>query len=136
MATDRDGSTALVKALPVLLLLYAGASFAHFAHNAEFLADYPNLPSWLTRAQVYAVRFALAGLGVLGYVLIRVRHYRLGLVTLAVYAAVGLDGLLHYTRAPFAAHSAAMNATILAEVAAAGLVLFAALALLLQRPRN
>jgi hypothetical protein len=37
----------------------------------------------------------------------------------APYAALGLDGLLHYTRAPFAEHSAAMNLTILLEAGTA-----------------
>ena len=39
--------------LAVLLLLYLAASLLHFVHNAEFLSDYPNLPAWLTRSQVY-----------------------------------------------------------------------------------
>lgn len=133
MMQTAGSSTAWVKALPVLLLVYAAASFAHFAHNAEFLADYPNLPSWLTRFQVYGVWFAVAALGLFGYLLLRARYWRLGLVVVAAYAALGLDGLLHYTRAPFAAHTAAMNATILAEVTAAALVLLAVLALSLQR---
>lgn len=133
MTQTAASSTAWVKALPGLLLVYAAASFAHFAHNAEFLADYPNLPNWLTRFQVYGVWFAVTALGLLGYLLLRARYWRLGLVVLAAYAALGFDGLLHYTRAPFVAHTAAMNATILAEVTAAALVLLAVLALSIQR---
>ena len=36
--------------LAVLLFVYLAASLLHFAHNAEFLGDYPNLPTWLTRS--------------------------------------------------------------------------------------
>jgi hypothetical protein len=111
--------------LPALLLLYGAASLVHFAHNAEFLADYPNLPAWLMRAQVYAVWLGITALGVLGYLLARARYPRLGLSLLTVYAALGLDGLAHYSRAPFAAHTAGMNFTILFEVVAAVLVLVA-----------
>ena len=41
------------KALVVAILLYAAASFLHFAHNAEHLADYPNLPTALTPTRIY-----------------------------------------------------------------------------------
>jgi hypothetical protein len=37
----------------------------------------------------------------------------------ALYAALGFDGLLHYTLAPLSAHSWGMNATIWFEVLAA-----------------
>ena len=83
----------LARALPALLLLYAGASFVHFAHNAEYLSDYPNLPAWLTRLQVYRVWLGITAVGVLGYCLFRVSRWP-GLVILALYAAVGFDGLL------------------------------------------
>jgi hypothetical protein len=46
-----------------------------------------------------------------------------GLALVGVYAAFGFDGLLHYTRASFDAHTSAMNFTILFEVAAAALLL-------------
>jgi hypothetical protein len=122
------------KALPALLLLYCIASFVHFAHNAEFLTDYPNLPAWLTQLQVYAVWLGITAVGVLGYCLLRAWR-RLGLAVLAVYAAVGFDGLLHYTRAPFAAHTGTMNLTIWSEVVAAALVLAAVVGLALEEKR-
>ncbi|HEY3516314.1 MAG TPA: hypothetical protein VGL98_04645 [Gammaproteobacteria bacterium] len=53
------------------LLLYLAASLLHFAHNAEYLADYPNLPAWLGRADVYLVWLGLAAVGVGGYALYR-----------------------------------------------------------------
>lgn len=109
--------------LTSLLLLYGAASLVHFTHNAEFLTAYPNLPDWLTRAQVYMVWFGVTALGVLGYLLFRSKYRAVGFCLLVGYAVLGLDGLAHYTRAPLSAHTAAMNFTILFEVAAAASVL-------------
>jgi hypothetical protein len=117
------------KMLPWAVLLYAAASLAHFAHNAEYLADYPNLPSWLTRYQIYLAWACISAVGVVGYVLYRGSHRLVGLILLAVYSALGFDGLLHYGRAPVAAHTSAMNLTIWFEVLAAGLLLIAVVAL-------
>ena len=111
------------RVLPALLLLYAAASLLHFVHNAEYLADYPNLPASWSRAEVYAAWCAQTAVGVVGYVLY-LRGRRLpGLALLAIYAALGFAGLLHYTRAPPGHHTTAMNATIWAEVLAAALLL-------------
>ena len=112
-----------------LLLLYLVASLVHFTHNAEYLADYPNLPSWLTRGGVYLAWMGETSLGILGYVLYRFGWRLAGLALVGVYAAFGFDGLLHYTRAPFDAHTTAMNFTILFEVAAAALLLMRAVML-------
>lgn len=107
------------QALPWLFLLYAAASFLHFAHNAEYLAQYPHLPSSWSRADVYLAWCVVSALGILGYVLY-LRGRRLpGLSLLALYASLGFAGLLHYTRAPFGHHTTTMNITILAEAAAA-----------------
>jgi hypothetical protein len=104
------------------LALYCLASFAHFAHNAEFLDDYPNLPAWLSRALIYSVWLCITAVGVSGYALVRAGHRLAGLIVVAAYAALGFDGLLHYGRAPFAEHTAAMNFSILFEVLAAALL--------------
>jgi hypothetical protein len=120
-----SGQFSLVRALPWLLLVYGVASLVHFAHNAELLAEYPNLPSWLTRGQVYTAWICITATGIAGYLLYRKGRTWSGLAILAVYAALGLDGLLHYTRAPVAAHTAAMNLTIWFEVVAATLSLIA-----------
>jgi len=109
--------------MPALLALYASASLLHFTHNAEYLARYPNLPASWTRADVYLAWCGVTALGLLGYVLYRIGYPRLGLLLLAVYGGLGFAGLLHYTRASIAHHSAAMNFTIWAEVAAAALFL-------------
>jgi hypothetical protein len=108
-----------------MLLLYLAASLLHFAHNAEYLSDYPNLPAWLGRGDVYLVWLGLAAVGVGGYALYRGGWRLAGLLLLGAYAASGFDGLLHYSRAPFAAHTAAMNFTIWFEFVAAGLLLLA-----------
>jgi hypothetical protein len=119
--------TVVDRALPWLLLAYCAASLLHFSHNAEYLADYPNLPAWLSRSGVYLTWVAIFAIGALGYVLYRRGHRRSGLVVLAIYAGQGFDGLLHYTRAPLAAHTTAMNFTIWTEVIAAALLLAAVL---------
>lgn len=110
-----------------LLLLYATASLLHFAHNAQYLGEYPNLPAWLTRAGVYLAWCAQAAIGALGYVLYRFGWRLSGLILLGVYACFGFDGLLHYTRAPFGAHTATMNFTIWFEVVTAALLLICVL---------
>lgn len=52
------------KRLIALTLLYATASLIHFVHNAEFLADYPNLPQTWTRAEVYLAWAGMTALGI------------------------------------------------------------------------
>jgi uncharacterized membrane protein len=106
-----------------LLLLYAAASLLHFAHNAEYVEDYPNLPLWITRFSVYGAWLAITAVGILGYVLYRSRWYWSGLLLLGLYAVAGLDGLLHYTLAPIGEHTHAMNFTIGFEVAVAAVLL-------------
>jgi hypothetical protein len=83
------------------------------------------LPSWISRSGVYTSWISIAAIGALGYVLFRRGREASGLAVLALYACLGFDGLLHYQRAPFAAHTTAMNLTILFEVAAASLLLIA-----------
>jgi hypothetical protein len=120
-AADSSVSAAV---LPGLLLLYAATSLLHFAHNARYLADYPNLPAWLSQADVYFSWCAVTSLGIAGFILYRRVHRGAGLLLLCVYALIGFDGLLHYGRAPMAAHTAMMNFTIWAEVLCAALLLF------------
>ena len=107
------------KLLRVLLACYIGASLLHFSHNAEYLSSYPNLPHWITRTNIYVIWAAASIVGRLGFLLYVRRRAAMGLALFAPYAALGLDGLLHYTRAPFAEHSAAMNLTVLLEAGTA-----------------
>ena len=111
------------RALPWLLLLYCGASLLHFAHNAEYVADYPNLPEWISRASIYGAWCAIFLTGLCGYVLLRRGRTMIGLTLLVMYTALGLDGLLHYGRAPISSHTFGMNLTIWIEVLTAALAL-------------
>jgi hypothetical protein len=127
----------LPKLLITLTAAYFLASLGHFTHNAEFICEYPNLPASLTGAKVYAVWAAITGVGVLGFLLIRKRFVVTGLLLVAVYAALGFDGLGHYALAPFAWHTRTANFTILLEVAAAALLLSVAVyQLMLQLRRS
>ena len=71
----------------------------------------------------------VTALGVLGYALLRAGRVVVGLLLLAAYAALGLDDLLHYGRAPVVAHTLAMNGTIWFEVLAAAALLIALIAI-------
>lgn len=123
------------KLLTGFALLYGLASFIHFTHNAEYLSGYPNLPDWFTRSQIYGTWLCIAAVGLVGYLLYR-RGFRIpGLAVLLVYAAVGFDGLLHYSRAPLAAHTVAMNATIWFEVVTAALLSIAVVSLAVEQIR-
>jgi hypothetical protein len=110
-----------------LVIVYGVASLLHFTHNAEYLNEYPNLPGWLSRSEIYVVWVCVTALGASGYWLHRAGYEAVGLVLVGAYAALGFDGLLHYTRAPVEAHTAAMNLSIWFEVAAAALLLGAVL---------
>ena len=122
-ATD-PSSTRLLAAFSAA---YCLASFVHFVHNAEYLADYPNMPLWISRAKVYAAWLAITAVGALGLVVARSRHAIAGFVLVAIYAVLGFDGLGHYALAPLSSHSLAMNFTIWFEVAAAAVLLCIAL---------
>jgi hypothetical protein len=110
------------RSLLALVLVHAAASLVHFAHNATFLADYPNMPAWLSPAGVYAVWLAQAAIGAVG-VLLFLRGRRIGLALIAIYAVLGFAGLDHYVLAPMSAHTPAMNATIWLEFATGMLLL-------------
>ena len=116
----------MTRSFRVLLALTAAyflTSFGHFSHNAEFICEYPNLPAWLTRAQVYVVWAAITSVGVVGLLFMRKKLVATGLVLMAVYAVMGFDGLGHYAVAPMELHPLVANITILSEVVAAALLL-------------
>ena len=123
----------LPKFFVTLLAVYFLTSLGHFAHNAEYLCEYPNLPTWLTRAKVYAAWIAITSVGLAGLILIKNKLVATGLLLVAVYAALGFDGLGHYAVAPMAHHTLGANITILSEVAAAALLLPASLYLVASR---
>lgn len=123
------------RVLPWLFTLYAAATLLHFAHNAEYLVQYPHLPASWSRGEVYAAWCCVMALGLLGYRLYAHGRRGAGLTILGLYAALGFGGLLHYTRAPLHEHSVMMNVTIWAE-AAMGTLLLANLVLLAGPSRN
>ena len=131
-----EGTSIADRTLLWLMTLYCAASLLHFAHNAEHLADYPNLPAWLTRSQVYVAWLGVTAIGALGYLVRRASYELAGLALVGTYAALGFDGLLHYGRAPVTAHTAAMNLTIWIEVATAALLLGAVLILATKSARD
>jgi hypothetical protein len=94
-------------------------------HNAEYLGGYPNLPAWLSRSQIYGVWCGITAVGLVGYTLYRRGRAGVGFWLLVLYTSLGFVGLLHYRRAPVAAHTAAMNLAIWLEVVAAALALIA-----------
>ena len=104
------------RALLTLVLVHTAASLLHFVHNATYLADYPNMPAWISPMGVYGVWLAEAAVGACGVMLL-LRGRSAGLVLIAIYAVFGLAGLDHYTLAPMSAHTIAMNATIWLETA-------------------
>lgn len=111
------------RSLAALVLIYGVASLMHFVHNAEFLADYPNMPASWSRPSVYFAWLTMTAVGVFGWLFVRRGVPGVGLPLLAVYSVLGLVSLGHYLLAPMSAHSIAMNATILVEVAAAAVLL-------------
>ncbi len=100
------------------MAVYFLATLAHFAHNAEFIAFYPNMPQSLTRETVYLAWLAITAIGVAALIATRFGLPVLGAVLLAAYGAMGLDGLGHYLLALCSEHTLATNLTIGFEVVA------------------
>ena len=85
------------------------------------------MPGWLSRPKVYGAWLAITAIGALGLAVARSRYAVAGFMLVAVYAALGFDGLGHYALAPISSHTLAMNLTIWIEVAAAAALLAFAL---------
>jgi hypothetical protein len=127
-------SVALIVPRPVRLLaaIYFAATLAHFSHNAEYIAFYPGMPSWLSRETVYVAWLAVTAVGATALLLAKLRLPALALLCLAVYGALGLDGLAHYTLALCSEHTILANITIWGE-ALTGLALLLTSAVLFVR---
>lgn len=108
----------LPKHLWFLLALYCCASFVHFAHNAEYIAFYPNMPLWITRENVYWVWLTITAVGIAAIAASSLGWRVVAALLLIVYGSLGLDGLGHYALALCSQHTLAMNFTIWFEVAA------------------
>ncbi|MEX2151538.1 MAG: type II toxin-antitoxin system RelE/ParE family toxin [Steroidobacteraceae bacterium] len=101
--------------------------------RAQALMDFPELgaryrasprhvrvlPPWLTRSHVNFSWLGSAAIGATGFALYLRGWSSTGLLTIGLYAAFGFDGPLHYSRAPFDAHTVTMSFTIWFEVVAA-----------------
>jgi len=122
--------------LPIVLLVYCSASLVHFIHNAVFIDEYPNLPGWISAVGVYITWFGITGIGIVGYLLIHYGKRFIGLITCAVYGAIGLDGLGHYSLAPISAHTFTMNLTIWLEAITAVIVLIVVAGLMVNHFRG
>src|ERR1700761_8876246 len=117
----------------LLLAIHFMASLAHFVHNAETIAFYPHMPPWLTRGDIYRAWLAINGVAVAGLLLLGLGHRRIGIALIALYGALGLDGLGHYALAVCSAHPLAANLTIAAEAISGMLLMLASLWLLARR---
>jgi len=126
----------LPRAVWVLLGVYFAASLTHFAHNAEFIAYYPNMPAWLTREDVYLAWLAVSSLGAAGLLVLSRGWPLIGLALMAAYGAMGIDGLAHYTLALCSEHTLATNLTIWFEVVSGSALAVVALALLRTTARR
>ena len=127
--------TLLPKPVQGMVAVYFLATLAHFVHNAEAIAFYPNLPAWITRETVYLAWLAIASVGLVGLVAWRFGWTALGALLLGAYGALGLDGLQHYALALCSEHSLAANITIWSE-AVSGVALALASAILFLRRVN
>ena len=116
----------LPKHIWALLAVYFVATVAHFVHNAEYIAFYPNMPASITRETVYLAWLAIASVGVAGVIAARFGLPALGAFLLGCYGALGLDALQHYTLALCSEHTLAANITIWFEATAGVLVALAA----------
>lgn len=99
----------------VLLVAHFLAGLAHFSHNAEFLPFYPGMPDWLTPERVYLAWGAVNAVSALAWGLAWWGWTGCALLVFAVYGALGLDGLLHYTLGLCSEHTWVANLTIVAE---------------------
>ncbi|WP_457417738.1 hypothetical protein [Roseateles sp. P5_E7] len=130
--SDEGMGLGVPRSMLLLMSTYFAASLAHFSHNAQYIAFYPGMPAWLTPGKVWLFWFAVTGVGLAALAFARLGLLAIALLTLAVYGALGLDGLLHYTLGLCSQHTLIANLTIWAE-AVTGLTLLLVSALLLAR---
>jgi hypothetical protein len=99
-----------------LFVTYSVASLAHFTHNAQYIAYYPNMPTWIGADTVYLAWLGVASVGAAGLVARRFGFQLFALLCFFAYGALGLDGLAHYTLALCSEHTFLANLTIWSEV--------------------
>jgi hypothetical protein len=130
MNPERDA--AKTNLLLGFLLAYMVGSFIHHFHNAQFIAEYPNMPGGFPVAIAYVVWGIVTLVGLLGYYFARRGHELIGLGAVGAYAAYGLLVLGHYTLAPISAHTLGANVTIALECVTAALLLGTVMVLLVK----
>lgn len=118
------------------LAVYCAASLLHYAHNAAFVDEYPNMPAWLSSAKIYGAWLGVTAVGLAGYLLVWRGYQLVGYAVIVIYAVIGFDGLAHYGLAPISAHSAMMNFTIWLEVATAAALLSLVAVRMMRRLRQ
>jgi hypothetical protein len=118
MQQSRAIRTTLPLHIWLLVALYCAASLIHFAHNAEYIALYPNMPAWLSREKVYIAWLAVTSVGLTSAAFAAFGWRVAAALGLAAYGCFGLDGLGHYALALCSQHTFAMNFTIWFEVLA------------------
>jgi hypothetical protein len=116
-----------------LLTVYFVASSAHFVHNAAYIAYYPNMPSWITPNRVYLAWLVVTTVGISGLVAVRLQLHAAAAVFIALYGALGLDGLAHYMLAMCSAHTVMTNVTIWSEAISGFCLLLASAALVTRQ---
>ena len=121
MAGERDPSRSNL--LLALLVAYMAGSFVHHFHNAQFIDEYPNMPTGFPAWFAYFVWGVVTAVGLAGYYAVRRGKELLGLGALGLYAAYGLLVLGHYKLAPISAHTLGANVTIWIELLTAALLL-------------
>lgn len=119
-----------------LTLIYCLASLAHFVHNAEYIAYYPNMPAWLMREQVYMVWLAITSVGATALLLHRLGKRIASVALLGAYGAFGFDALGHYALALCSEHTLAQNLTIWLETASGAALLVACMLYLASHRRH
>lgn len=72
--------------------IYFVASSAHFVHNAAYIADYPNMPSWLTPDRVYVAWLVVTAVGVAGLMALRLRRHAAAVISLRSTVRLGWMG--------------------------------------------
>jgi hypothetical protein len=119
--------------LLICLSVYTVATALHYIHNAVFLSSYPNIPDWLSRAEVYSGLVVVIAIGAVGCLLYLFGYRVMGLIVIGAYAALGFDGLAHYSLAPVSSHTFMMNLTILSETITALVLLTVVISLFSKR---
>lgn len=110
----------LPKRVWMLAALYWLASLTHAAHNAEFLAFYPNLPQDMAREAVYLSWALMTAVGLVAGVFSMLGLGVLAGLFLGAYGLLGTGVLAYYAQAHWSEYTLGANATICAQALLGG----------------